>query len=70
MATPNESKLFEEEKYFLNKNFLFSRLMELRLLVILFFSRPTDAIEKVFERNVFSLKNIVFDLAHFWSHIL
>ena len=45
-------KLFQEEKSFLNKHFLFSRLMELPLLVILFFSRPTDASEKVFERNV------------------
>ena len=45
-------KLFQEEKSFLNKHFLFSRRMELPLLVMLFFSRPTDAIEKVFERNV------------------
>ena len=45
-------KLFQEEKSFLNKHFSFSRLMELPLLVMLFFSRPTDAIEKVFERNV------------------
>ena len=46
-------KIIQEEKSFLNKHFLFSRLMAFPLLVILFFSRPTDAIEKVFERNVF-----------------
>ena len=45
-------KLFQEEKSFLNKHLLFSRLMAPPLLVILFFSRPTDAVEKVFERNV------------------
>ena len=45
-------KLFQEEKSFLNKHLLFSRLMAPPFLVILFFSRPTDAVEKVFERNV------------------
>ena len=70
-------QMFEKEKYFLNKNFLFSRLMELPLLVMLFFSRPTDAIEKVFERNVLFSQKYSFWFGPFlvayplgkWSYI-